>query len=446
MKHDARGIPVSSGSAEAIALYESAIGQLQSFVGDPIATIDRALVASPEFVVGHAFKALALATFSERQFAPAIADAVALARRHGAKANARERGLVAAAQHLSNGTWNDACVALDAVLVDHPRDALALQVAHLMDFYRGDALNLRNRVARVLPHWGHEVPGYSYVLGMYAFGLEEMNQYEEAEETARAALAIQRRDSWAVHAAAHVMEMQGRIDEGIAWLASRERDWSPDNGLAVHNYWHLALFHLDRGDHARVLAVYDSAIHAGPAPTLLSLVDATALLWRLKLDGADVGRRFVEVADEWEAKLDGEGGFYAFNDLHAALAFAATGRDAAIAKLVPRMQQAAEARDANAAMTRDVGLPLVKGVAAYARGRYDEAVDAIAPVRDVAHRFGGSHAQRDVLTLTLVDAARRAGRTALAKHVLAERLAAKPEAQWGRRILARIDAKATVAH
>jgi hypothetical protein len=129
----------------------------------------------------------------------------------------------------------------------------------------------------------------------------------------------------------------------------------------------------------------------------------------LKLDGADVGRRFAEVADEWEAKLDGEGGFYAFNDLHAALAFAATGRDAAIAKLVARMQQAAEARDANAAMTRDVGLPLVRGVAAYGRGRYDEAVDAIAPVRDIAHRFGGSHAQRDVLSLTLIDAARRAG-------------------------------------
>jgi tetratricopeptide (TPR) repeat protein len=281
---------------------------------------------------------------------------------------------------------------------------------------------------------------------MYAFGLEECNQYEEAEETARAALAIERRDGWAVHAATHVMEMQGRIDEGIAWLTSRERDWSPDNGFAFHNYWHLALFHLDRGDHARVLALYDASIHAAPALTLLSLVDATALLWRLKLDGADVGRRFAEVADEWEAKLDGEGGFYAFNDLHAALAFAATGRDAAIARLVPRMQLAAEARDANAAMTRDVGLPLVKGVAAYARGRYDEAVDAIAPVRDVAHRFGGSHAQRDVIALTLIDAARRAGRTALAKHVLAERLVAKPEAQWGRRILARIDAKAEATH
>ena len=59
------------------------------------------------------------------------------------------------------------------------------------------------------------------------------------------ALEIERRDGWAVHAVAHVMEMQGRIDEGARWLAERETDWSPDNGFAFHNWWHLALFHLD---------------------------------------------------------------------------------------------------------------------------------------------------------------------------------------------------------
>jgi tetratricopeptide (TPR) repeat protein len=444
--HDARGIPLSSGTAEAIAHYETAIGQLQSYVGDPIASIDQATAASPAFVAGHLAKALMLATLAERQFAPAIAESIAAARKHGAKANDRERGLMAAAQHLADGAWNDACLAIDGVLVEHPRDALALQIGHLMDFYRGDAQNLRNRVARVMPHWSHDVPGYSYVLGMYAFGLEEMNQYAEAEETARAALAIERRDGWAVHAATHVMEMQGRIDEGIAWLTSRERDWAPDNGFAFHNYWHLALFHLDRGDHARALALYDGAIHAGPAPMLLSLVDATAMLWRLRLDGADVGPRFEAVADEWEAKLDGEGGFYAFNDFHAMLSFAATGREAAAARLTGRMLQSAEGRDANAAMERDVGLPLARGIAAYAHGRFGEAVDLIAPVRDIANRFGGSHAQRDILSLTLIDAAHRAGRATLAKHVLAERLVAKPEAQWGRRLMARIDAKAVAMH
>src|SRR5690606_16939333 len=140
--------------------------------------------------------------------------------------------------------WGGACAAFDRVLVDHPRDAFALQTAHLFDFYRGDALNLRNRVSRVLPHWTPSVPGYSYVLGMHAFGLEEQNQYPEAESTARRALELQRRDPWSIHAVTHVMEMQGRIDEGIAWLESRERDWAPENAFAPHNYWHLALYYL----------------------------------------------------------------------------------------------------------------------------------------------------------------------------------------------------------
>jgi tetratricopeptide (TPR) repeat protein len=146
-----------------------------------------------------------------------------------------------------------------------------------MDFFRGDSLNLRNRISRVLPHWSPAVPGYSYILGMHAFGLEECNQYAEAEETARRALALQPRDAWAVHAGAHVMEMQGRIDEGIAWLESRERDWAPDNGFAPHNYWHLALYHLDRQRYADVLAFYDTRVHPAPPESLLQLLDATAL-------------------------------------------------------------------------------------------------------------------------------------------------------------------------
>ena len=184
---------------------------------------------------------------------------------------------MAATALLVERDWDDACQAIDRVLVAHPRDALALQAGHLMDFYRGDALNLRNRVSRVLPHWDASVPGYSYVLGMHAFGLEEMNQYPEAEATALRALSLQPRDGWAVHAAVHVMEMQGRIDEGIAFLTSRESDWSPDNTFAFHNFWHLALFHLDGAHYDRALALFDRHIHPGPAAYVLSLLDATAL-------------------------------------------------------------------------------------------------------------------------------------------------------------------------
>src|SRR4030095_6719856 len=146
-----------------------------------------------------------------------------------------------------------------------------------------------------------------------------MNQYGEAEATALRALSMQPKDGWAVHAAVHVMEMQGRIEEGIAFLASRENDWAPDNGFAFHNFWHLALFFMDGGRYDEAMRLYDAHVHPAPAAYVLSLLAATALLWRLRLEGVDVGDRYQRIADDWEARLEGEAGFYAFNDFHAAM-------------------------------------------------------------------------------------------------------------------------------
>src|SRR4029434_1176165 len=322
MKNDTRGVPVTGADGFALARYETALEQFQTYVGDSVATIDEALQAAPAFIAGHMLKALVLYTLVERKFVPMVKEALDVARQHGAQANDRERGLISATELLVDGKWHLACQAIDRVLAGYPRDLLALQVGHLMDFYRGDALNLRNRVSRVLPHWDASVPGYSYVLGMRAFGLEEMNQYEDAESAASRALALQPKDGWAVHAAVHVMEMQGRIDEGIEFLTTREGDWAPDNAFAFHNFWHLALFCMDGARYDRALALFDGHIHPEPAAYVLSLLDATALLWRLRLERVDVGERFDLVADDWEARFDNEPGFYAFNDAHAAMAFA----------------------------------------------------------------------------------------------------------------------------
>ena len=441
MNRDSRGIAMTGGDAFALAQYEAAIEQFQAYVGDPIATIDEALRAAPSFIAGQLLKALVLYTLSERKFVPFATEALDAARAQASHANDRERGLIVAAELLIDGRWHEASAAIDRVLAAHPRDVLALQVGHLMDFYRGDALNLRNRISRVLPHWDGAIPGYSYVLGMHAFGLEEMNQYPEAEATALRALSLQPKDGWAVHAAVHVMEMQGRIDEGISFLSSREADWTNGgNTFAFHNFWHLALFHLDGARYQAALELFDRHIHPAPPTYLLSLVDATALLWRLRLEGASVGSRFKSVADDWQARLDGEAGFYAFNDAHAAIAFAATGRDAALSRLMVRMRAAAAQQDTNAAMTRDVGLPLAQGIAAFSRGRYADSIALIEPIRDQAHRFGGSHAQRDLIALTLIEAALRGHDTTRARHYTAERLTHKPASQWGARLWARAEA------
>jgi tetratricopeptide (TPR) repeat protein len=438
---DRRGVPVSCADASALELYEKALGQYQSYVGDPVATIEEALQHAPDFVLAHAFRATVLMTFAERRFAEQARVSVASAEALAAQATPRERTLVAAARRLVDGDWDGACAAFDRVLVDHPRDAFAIQSAHLMDFFRGDALNLRNRVSRVLPHWSPSVPGYSYILGMHAFGLEECNQYPQAEDAGRRALALEPKDAWAVHAVTHVMEMQGRIDEGIAWLESREADWAPDNGFAFHNYWHLALYHLDRQRHADALALYDARLHAEPPDFALQLLDATALLWRLYLEGVDTGPRAQALAANWAGRLERERGFYAFNDWHAMMAFAMAGHEAEAARLTDDLAWTVKhGAGNNAMMTRDVGLPVCLGIQAFGRGQYTEAIDHIEPVRDIASRFGGSHAQRDALTLTLIEAAIRSGQSALARHYIAERTVHKPASAWGWRLMARTPA------
>jgi hypothetical protein len=442
MRYDLRGVPMGHAGADSLDAYETALRQFQSYVGDPVATLDAAIAAAPDFVMGHVFRALALFTMGEKSLLPAVAASLDEAERHRAGSGAREHDLIAAGRAFVAGDWLGGCLALERVLAHEPRDALALQVGHLVDFYRGDALNLRNRVSRVLPHWDRSVPGYSYVLGMHAFGLEEMNQYDEAEEAGRAALALERRDGWAVHAVTHVMEMQGRIDEGVAWLNERQDDWSRENAFAFHNWWHLALFRMDAADYDGALALYDAEIHPGPAQFVLTMVDATALLWRLHLEGVDVGMRLAALADEWELRIDQDRAFYAFNDVHAMLAFAAAGRGHAAERQLACLEAAAAGSGTNAAMAREVGLPVARAIVAFGRGHYADAFALLEPVRDIAHRFGGSHAQRDLLTLTMIEAALRAGMPARARHLTVERTLHKPASRWGWRLAERAGPRA----
>src|SRR5690606_30507604 len=141
------------------------------YLGDPVATIDRALASNPDFALGHATRAAVLAAYGEQRFFEMARTNVAALEGliERGIANDRERALASALRALVDGDWHRAGVLFDRVLVAYPRDVLALQTAHLFDFARGDATNLRNRVARVLPAWSPDLPGYSYVLGMHAF-------------------------------------------------------------------------------------------------------------------------------------------------------------------------------------------------------------------------------------------------------------------------------------
>jgi tetratricopeptide (TPR) repeat protein len=419
---DGLGNALSGASQTARARYEQALAEFQIYAGDPVATVDRALEDSPGFVMGHALRAWLHLLGTEPSGLPVARGALATAR--ALPSTAQERGHLAAIACLVEGDWWAASRLMEDVAIAHPRDALALQAGHQLDFFTGNARMLRDRIARALPAWSEGMPGYHAVLSMHAFGLEEMGAYAQAEAVGRKAVELEPRDGWGQHAVAHVLEMQNRTADGIAWMRANPEAWSGESFFAVHNWWHLALYHLERGEIEEVFALYDGPVKGGQSQIVLELVDATALLWRLQLRGVDVGGRWDPVAEAWEAV--GGAGTYAFNDWHAAMAFAAAGRRDGLEAVLEAAMRAADGAGDNATFTRDVGLPLILAVQAFERGDHAQAVARIRRVREIAHRFGGSHAQRDLIDLTLIEAAIRGGDAALAAALTAERAAIRP--------------------
>ncbi len=418
---DSAGYEVSGAGARSLAALEQGLHEMRCYIGDPVATVERALADSPELVMGHVLKAYLHLLGTEPGALPVAHEAHATAA--ALPANDRERGHLQAIGHLNEGRWRAAGRALEDLSVDYPRDALALQAGHQIDFFTGDSRMLRDRIARALPAWNNGTAGYHAVLGMHAFGLEETGDYLRAEAQARQSVELEPRDTWGQHAVAHVMEMQGRRRDGIAWMRANPDNWSRDSFFSVHNWWHVALFHLGLDEIDEVLALYDGPINGKNSNVILEMIDASALLWRLHLRGVNVGNRWDAVARNWEPVA--AAGNYAFNDMHAMMAFVGAGRGKAADAVLEAQVAAMDAPGDNAQFTREVGHAATRAIKAFGDGDYAETVQLLRPIRSYAHRFGGSHAQRNLLDLTLIEAATRAGQDRLAAALRAERANAR---------------------
>src|SRR5262245_59101970 len=438
MLRDAQRHELSGATPEAIAPFNAAVRAFTLVYGDTLGLYEAARVAAPAFVMAHVGKAWVLSLASDpilaQQALHLLESARALPR------NEREGAHLAALSHATAGHRAAAVAILERHLMAYPFDLVAHMAALQMDGHLGRFPLARARAARALPFWAKTQESYGVLLSFFAFTLEEAGDYRQAEEVARAAAELEPFGYWPHHCVSHVMEMTGQPQRGLDWMAVRAPFWSAkENNNRVHIWWHKALFHMELGEYAAALEIYDGPILAAMRPASISICNASSLLWRLEMLGCEVGSRWQALATRWQGHANGR--LYVFCDIHAAMAELRAGQKDALEQRLATMRATAAADQCEAApLYRDVGLPLVEALAAFHQGAYREAVERLLPVRFELWKMGGSHAQRDVIDFTLTEAAARAGMRDIALALAHERLGTRPESAPNRRFLAQAQA------
>ena len=428
---DVNGEAVQAASQETVRLLDHAVTGYARARRDTRERLTAVLESDPTCVMAHCLDGYLYTLSSKREELPHARQALTrAASAAGARTlPPREQLHIAALDAWSLGDMRRAAGIWDTVLDEYPRDLIALKVSQFVLSYLGESNRMRDRVARVLPSWNADDPGYGLVLGCLAYALEESGNYRQAEEAGRRAVDLDRGDIWAAHAVAHVAEMEGRLQDGIDWIAALSNEWRECSNFALHLKWHEGLYHLELEQYDRVLALYDRDVSAESTDEYLDIANAVSLLWRLEQADVNVGTRWTELAERAATHLGDHA--LVFVDLHYLMAVAAADPTAVRSFLASCERFAARGQGTEAEVMAEVGLALARAVVAHRNGAWGDVVDGLFPVRHRIRRIGASHAQRDLFDQLLIDAACRGHRYDEARELVAERLARRPNNHWG---------------
>ena len=419
--------PASTDSRDAVRAYERAVLATLEYRSSANDHVKAALEADPEFALGHCFKGYQYLLLGTEGTVAKARQAAAAAQARYDRLNDRERGHVAALASWADGDVAGAAGLWQRIVRAYPHDLLALRLHHLNAFWRGRDDELIEGPAESLYAWTPDLPGYGSVLGMLAFGLEESGERRRAEDYARQAVGHAPDDLWALHALAHVLEMDERFQEGCALIPLDEPAWDDRNPFKNHVWWHRALYAVELGRDAEVLRLYDAHLAPGARPFYLDVQNAASLLARLQFLGIEAGERWQALVAPVRALADDFNG--AFTEPHKVLALAAAGElgeaEALADSVLARMKRAGR-RDPALAQVLD---GLCRAIVAFYRGDAEEALELLGPIRGALWRLGGSWAQRDVFEQLTIEAARQANPRIDGRALLARREILRPNSR-----------------
>ncbi len=409
------------------AALGEAISGFNRWRRDAMPMLGEVLENEPDLAMANIAKALILMGGRDVRFFGAVDECLQTAANQNDALTPVEAKYLQALQLMRNDRYIEAVNVLEAIIAERPTDFFAHRLVQQELFWSGNAEKMRDIAAGAFPHWSGDEHDYGNFLGLLAFGHEETGNYSTAEALGREAVERDSSDAWGAHAVAHVLEMQGRTDDGIEWLEALTGNWDGVNQIAHHVWWHLCLFYLERNEHERILDLLTSQVHNPDSPLVKAMPDlyidvqnVASLLFRLSLRGVDVGDRWNDYVEAARSRIDNH--LSPFTSAHAAIIFCAAGEFDDCDRLIDSMRQFSESGSGDlAGRIGTASLPAAEATRSWFNANYDDVVDRLMPAHENLHVMGGSHAQRDIFSQMLFQACRNSGRDAEANRILAAR-------------------------
>ena len=424
---DVRGLEVTAASEAAVRNFDATLAQYLRFGLDTGDCLKRTLAEDPEMALAHCVKGYFFMLFCVPALTVKARASLEAGRRSAAERGAteRERRHLDALDAWTRGEFEEAVSHLEVILAAHPRDILALKLAHY----------LHTSISATTPttetrSGGCCTPGTTPSTVTATCSACTRSRWRSRAPTQRRSRRAGPRWSAIRPTCGRCTRSRTswRCRTGAAKASPGIRESEPQlgdcNNFGYHVWWHLALFHLELEEVEPVLRLYDERMRADLSDEYLDICNATSMLWRLEERGVDVGDRWNELAERCEARTSDHQ--MVFPDVHYMFALAAGGRDAAVERMLDSMRTFAEGGATEQRVMREAGVPIGRAIAHWYRGEYAEVVDVLAPVRYRLPLIGGSHAQRDLFHQVLIAAALASGRHETARALLSERTARKP--------------------
>lgn len=437
--NDVRGVPWTVSSQRSADKLFDGIARYFTFREDALAGVDELVEEDADCPMGWVLRGYLLMFARLASLAPDAKAAYDCALALEASATARERHHIEALKAWINGDTLKAQGIWSAILIDTPHDLLALRVQHFNALFLGRPHYLAELATRTLLDWDAAVPGAGFAFSTACMGLEEVGQFTKAERIGRAGAELEPEDLWAVHSVAHVMEGEGRFDDGLSWMERPQAFWAGRGSMKHHLLWHEALFIYEMGAYDRVLDYYDTRLVSDKPCGYLEMSNAASLLLRLEAAGLSCGERWDTLAEQSKAFIDSRG--LTFGDVHVLIAFGMSSDGESLRRLTRSISNyASHAGTYDSDAAARISLPLAQAFDAHQMHDYDRAVRTLLDAQSNFIAMGGSNAQRDVLDIFLIDCAMAAKKQNLARVLIEEYLEVRPQSVPMRERLATLHA------